>query len=228
MRNTDYLPSTDSELLVWFHNFQLKFGGYAPTLGFTAADVTGVTDDYNMLAFVIQAAEVIRNESQARTTYKTVLRDGPLRAVPPALPTLPALPVPGTIVGPGIVPRMRAMVQRIRAQPSYTESMANDLGIIGTPAVTPSKPLATAKAEPGFTVTIDWLKAGFDGVLVESRRSGETVWTSLATDLQSPYVDDREPLQPAVAEERLYRLRYLKGDEPIGDYSDTMTVTTTR
>ena len=226
----DYLPKTDNDLLVWFNNFQSKFGTYGPTLGFTAADVTGVTDDYNMLAFVIHAAEAVRNESQARTSYKTVLRDGPLGTIQPALPTIPPLPVPGTIVGPGIIPRLRAIVQRIKTQPPYTESIGNDLGIIATAtgvSATTSRPTATATAEPGSAVRIDWVKAGFDGVLVEGQRAGEAAWTLLGMDLLSPYTDTRGPLQSGVPEMRRYRLRYVKGDVPVGDYTDTMTVTTT-
>ena len=230
MANTDYLPKTDSDLLVWFNNFRSKFGVYGLTLGFNAADVTGLNDDYNMLAFVTNAAEAIRNESQARTSYKNVLRDGPLGTVQPTLPTIPPLPVPATVVAPGIIPRLRNMVQRLKTHAGYTESIGNDLGIIATAPSAPapgSKPTANLTAEPGSAVRIDWVKGGFDRVLVESQRGGEAVWTSLGTDSRSPYTDTRDPLQPGVPEVRRYRLRYVKDDLPAGDYSNTMTVTTT-
>jgi hypothetical protein len=230
MSTTDYLPNTDSALLVWFNSFQLKFSTYGPTLGFTAADVTGVTDDYNMLAYTVQASELIRNESQARTTYKNVLRDGPVGTVQPTPPSVPALTPPKTVVAPGIIPRLRALVQRLKTQPGYTESIGSDLGIIATatvPSTTPAKPSATATAEPGNSVRIDWVKGTFDGVLVEGQRGDESVWTPLGTDLKSPYNDTRAPLHPGVPEVRRYRLRYLKSDTPTGDYSDTMTATTT-
>jgi hypothetical protein len=230
MPNTDYLPSTDSDLLVWFNNFQTKFGTYGPTLGFTAADVTGITDDYNTLAFAIHSAEAIRNESQARTSYKNVLRDGPIGTVQPALPSIPPLPVPATLAAPGIIPRVRSTVQRMKTHSGYTESIGNDLGVIATavaPSSTPSKPTANAVAEPGSAVRIDWVKAGFDGVLVEGQRATESVWTLLGTDLKSPFNDTRAALQAGVPEVRRYRLRYVKGDTPTGDYTDTMTVTTT-
>lgn len=229
MPNTDYLPNADNDLLVWFNSFQLKFAHYGPTLGFTAADVTGVADDYNMLAYVVQASELIRNESQARTSYKNVVRDGPLGTVQPTPPSVPTLTPPTTIVPPGITPRLRALVQRLKTQPGYTDSIGSDLGIIATaaaPSTTPAKPTATTSAEPGSTVRIDWVKGGFDGVLVESQRGDEAVWTPLGTDLQSPYNDTRAPLHPGAPEVRRYRLRYVKGDAPTGDYSDTMTVTT--
>lgn len=226
----DFLPGPDSDLLVWLNNFQLKFQTYAPTLGFTAAEAAAVTDDYNMLAYVVHAADVIRNESQERTSYKNVLRDGPLGTVAPAVPTIPPLPAPATIVSPGIIPRLRAIVQRIKAHPSYTETMGTDLGIIATtPTTSPAtaKPSATAVAEPGNTVRIIWVKGGFDGVLVEGQRAGEATWTLLGTDTQSPFVDTRAPMQAGVPELRRYRLRYVKSDVPVGSYSDEITITTT-
>ena len=226
----DFLPGPDSDLLIWLNNFHLKFPAYAPALGFTLAEVTAVTDDYNTLAFVVSAAEAVRNESQSRTSYKNVLRDGPVGTVAPTLPSAPTLTPPAAIVAPGIIPRLRAMVQRIKAHPSYTESMGLDLGLgakSAAQATPPEKPSATAAAEPGSTVRINWVKAGFDGVLVESQRAGETVWTLLGTDTQSPYVDTRAPVQAGVPELRRYRLRYVKSDVPVGSYSDEMIVTTT-
>ena len=46
-------------------------------------------------------------------------------------------------------------------------------------------------------------------------------------DTSSPYLDSRDPLAVGVPELRRYRLRYIKSDAPIGDYSDVITVTTT-
>ena len=67
---SDYLPKTDSDLLVWFNNFRSKFPTYGPTMGFTGFEVSAVGDDYNMLVFVTNAAEAVRNESTARTRYR--------------------------------------------------------------------------------------------------------------------------------------------------------------
>src|SRR5258708_18495561 len=127
MANFAYLPTSDSELLVWFNNFQSKFTPVGPVLGFTAADVTKVTNDYQMLAFVVEAAEAIRNQSLAYTSYKNTLRDGPIGTVMPGMPAAPSLSPP-ELVTPGIIPRLRALVQRIKAQPHDTETTRNNLG----------------------------------------------------------------------------------------------------
>lgn len=229
MPTGDYLPTTETELLVWFNNFQRKFAQHGPALGFTAEDVTTITNDYHVLAFVVGAVDASRKESLARTSYRNVVRDGPPGTVPPVWPVSPPLTPPPNIV-PGVIPRLRAMVARIKVQPGYTSSIGADLGVIASSsaaATTSGKPTASATAQPNSTVQVDWTKGRFDGVLVEGQRGDEAAWTLLGTDTVSPYVDNRDPLVANAPEVRRYRLRYIKKDVPTGDYSDVMTVTTT-
>lgn len=44
--------------------------------------------------------------------------------------------------------------------------------------------------------------------------------------VRSPFVDTRPPLEAGKAEVREYRLRYLRRDEPVGEWSDIITATT--
>jgi hypothetical protein len=89
------------------------------------------------------------------------------------------------------------------------------------------KPTFTATAQPGSQVRLDWIKGKLDGVRVESKRAPETEFTRLDDDRYSPYVDTRPTLKPGESEQRSYRLRYLKKDDPVGSYSDIVTVLTT-
>lgn len=61
---------------------------------------------------------------------------------------------------------------------------------------------------------------------MESKRGQETNWTSLGVKMKSPYIDDRPPLTLRKPELRFDRMRYVKNDQPIGEYSDVFTVTT--
>jgi hypothetical protein len=92
-------------------------------------------------------------------------------------------------------------------------------GALGDPTFTPL-------ALPNGEVRLDWLKATATGVLVESQRAGETEWTLLGTDTNSPFTDSRAPLVPGAPEVRRYRLRYLINDLPVGNYSAVVSVTT--
>jgi hypothetical protein len=58
-----------------------------------------------------------------------------------------------------------------------------------------------------------------------TKRAAETAWTYLAFDSVSPYIDTRPPLVANQAEQRRYRMRYRDADVPIGEFSDTLTVT---
>lgn len=227
-----WMPTTDSEKVVALNNFAVKFPTYATTLGFAAADVTAVQNDYAMLAYVVNLAEVFKAESQERTRYKETLMEGPLGTPAPALPTVPTIAPPAVIVAPGIVARWRALAGRIKAHPAYTRAMGEDLGIEPPSSAPPSPgtlaPKFTAEAGADSTVILKWVKAGQDGVIIESQRVGETVWTKIGMDTSSPYLDSRAPLVAGQPEVRRYRLRYFDEEDSnlIGVWSDIVTVTT--
>ena len=61
---------------------------------------------------------------------------------------------------------------------------------------------------------------------VESKRGAETAWSYLGNYIVSPITDNRAPLAAGVPESRSYRLIYLRGNDPVGDFSDTLTVST--
>ncbi len=182
-----------------------------------------------MIAYVVNLAAVFKEEAKERNQYKDTFRDGPLGIATPATPTIPTIAPPATIPAPGIVPRVRAIIQRIKSHPNYTEAMGQDMGIVApssAPTGTP-KPTATADAQPDSHILIKWVKGAFDGVQIESQRAGETTWTLIGMDTSSPYLDSRAPLIAGQPEVRRYRLRYFQSDVPTGDYSDIIVITTT-
>ena len=102
-----------------------------------------------------------------------------------------------------------------------------ELGIIDAEETPPSviKPTGAAKTLPNFAAEVSFAKGGFDGVDLERQRAAETAWTYLAFDSVSPYIDTRPPLVANQAEQRRYRLRYRDVDVPVGEFSDTLSVT---
>lgn len=225
----NYLPQTDPERVTWFNNFALKLPTHATVLGVAASEVTTIQHDAAMLDHLIaKRLPALRSAQQQQTAYKNLIADGPLGAPvadPPALPALSASPV---TVPPGVLPRLRALVQRIKNTTSYTEVIGVDLGIIGADTSTSETPKPTFKtvAQPGHEVRLDWVKGRLDGVMIQGRRPGEATWTDLGVDHFSPFVDTRKPADPAHPEAREYRLRYLSRDEPTGDWSDVVTIST--
>lgn len=226
------IPRTDNELMVWLNNFSTAFASHAEKLGFNDADVNSVKADAAMLSFLVgDLVPTYKAALSARTSYKSLIMSGPAGSPggdPPPIPVTAAAP---TLVPPGIVPRIRQLVQRIQFAPGYTEAIGLDLGIAGTDASASSpdssaKPTVKAAALAGSQVRIDFSKGDFDGVQIEGRRAGETGWQQLGTDNYSPFVDTRALAEAGKPEVRDYRVRYVLRDEPLGEWSDIVTVTT--
>ena len=53
MARNPYLPASDADRVIWLNNFAAKFAPVAVPLGFVAADVTAVTNDAVMFAYLI-------------------------------------------------------------------------------------------------------------------------------------------------------------------------------
>lgn len=225
----NYLPQTDTARVTWLNNFASKLPSHATALGLPAAEVTAAQHDAAMFDHLIgRRLPALRSTQQQQTAYKNLIADGPLGAPIADPPALPALPAPPVTVPPGVLPRLRALVQRIKNTASYTEVIGLDLGIIGadTSSDETPKPTAKAVAHPGHDVRLDWVKDRFDGVMIQGRRPGEAAWTDLGVDHFSPFVDTRKPADPTQPEAREFRFRYLVRDEPVGDWSDVITIST--
>jgi hypothetical protein len=227
------IPRTDNELMLWYRNFAPRFAAHATALGFSQADVDAVQADAAMLSYLVgDLLPAYTSALQARTSYKNLIKDGPVGSPGGTMPPAPTLAAAPASVAPGIVPRLRQLVARIKVAPGYTDSIGLDLGIGGPDTGSPSAPASSAKPAPkataldGSRVRIEFGKGGFDGVRIEARRAGETGWQSLGTDNYSPYTDERPPLEAGKPEVREYRLRYIQRDESVGEWSDIITATT--
>ncbi|MBV8858149.1 MAG: hypothetical protein JOZ02_14555 [Acidobacteria bacterium] len=225
------IPRTDTELALWLNNFSTSFEAHAPALGFTEAEVNAVKADAAMLNYLLgDLLPTYKSALQARTSYKNMVLTGPIGRAGGALPPPPATATAPAVVPPGILPRLRNLVQRIQLAPGYNEVVGLDLGIIGpeggpsAPDATP-KPTLKARSNGPGTVQVDFTKEKFDGVVIESRRAGEDDWQTLGVDSYSPYIDDRPPAEAGRPEARQYRARYILRDQATGEWSDIVTAT---
>jgi hypothetical protein len=225
MAKTYYMPRIDKERAAWLKNFGVKFGGYSPTFGFVAADVTSVLNDSNMFIYSLDTIETFKTELRERTQYKDILRDGPLGSVLGAVPSVPTLPAAPAIVAAGIFPRISAIVKRIKAHPNYTEAIGKDLGIIGSESVEVfaiQKPILSITKEGG-NVIIKYTRGSADGLQIFSKRGSETAFTQLAVITKTTYKDTRPNLIPGQPETRIYQAWFTKDDTIIGQISDDVT-----
>lgn len=161
-----------------------------------------------------------------------MIKNGPTGATGGEIPVAPPLGTLPTTVAPGIVPRLQQLIRRIKVAPNYTEAIGQALDIIDSEDKPSNdeehaKPTLKGTAQPSSEVRIDFNKGKSDGVWIESRRGSSPQWELLGFDAFSPYTDSRPPLEAGKAEVREYRARYIKHDEPIGEWSDIISVSTT-
>jgi hypothetical protein len=227
--SADYLPKSERDLVIWLDAFSGKLPGYQAPFGLTAAEIAAVQDDHVWMAWSVLQVEVFKNELSQRVVFKDNIIDGPAGSLAEPVPSVGFQQTPAPrVVPPGIVPRLRALLQRLKQHPAYTESIGEDLGIIPGPtgARTVLKPMGEALALPHGQVKVNFVKNGFPGVLVECQQAGDTDWTVLGLRVRSGCVVDHPPAEPGQPQRLHFRLRYSDGDTPMGDYSDLFTVTT--
>jgi hypothetical protein len=225
------IPRTDAELALWLTNFSTSFEAHATALGFTEAEVNSVKADAAMLNYLVgDFIPTYKSALRARTAYKNRIITGPAGGAVAAVPAPPATGTAPAAVAPGILARLRVLVQRIQLAPGYTEAVGIELGVAGSesggsaPDASPKPSLKARSNGPG-TVQVDFTKERYDGVYIESRRVGEVEWHSLGLDNYSPYIDDRPPAEAGKPEARQYRARYMLRDQPTGEWSDIVTTT---
>jgi hypothetical protein len=224
---TGPIPESDGALITWLPRFSTGFAQHGPTLDYTVAEITAVQEDCAALLYEIQH-RVAQAKAYSREVhaFRDLIKDGPTGAPLSPAPTPGALPTAPAAVDPGVMPRLRLLVQAFKNNPKYTEPMGADLDILAAEpdgGVTAPR-LTLVRSVPGDT-TIKWTKDGKDGVKAQSRKPGEPAWTDLGTDIYSPFVDTRPPTTPGVPETMEYRMCHLDGDTPTNVWSQILTVT---
>ena len=201
--SNDYVPRNEQELAAWAAAYRQQISQQSGRL-----DLSG-----NQVATVQQAidtflADLSDSEIQTDTYHASIAKKDGSKAI-----MLNAL-------------RMQANV--VKNSPNYTDAVGALLGIIGQEV----KVIDTNTLKPmpkiGKTVQgvfINYVKKRMDGVLLYSRRAGETAFTLLDKFTRNVCEDKRPNLNNAPAELREYYLVYFKKDQPIGQASDITNIT---
>ena len=232
MSTREFVPGSVVEQAAWLLQLASKIDAHAPALALSAADVKTLKADAAMVDWTVKAASALRASSQQFTAFKDDLIDGQSGGAPSAVPVLPTLAAPPAAVSPGALPRTRALVQRIKKSPGYTEAVGRDLGLIAPSAAAAtadkdaSKPTFRASPLPHHEVRLDWVKGRHSGVVIQGKRAGDAAWADLGKDNYSPYVDGRPLLTAGINEPREYRMRYLDKDDEVGEWSDVVSAMT--
>lgn len=223
MAKNFYLPKKDKDKAVWLTNFANKLPSHAAALAVTAAEQTSVTNDANMFAYMIALVETFTTEKEERVNYKNILRDGPAGSPLGAMPTMPVIAAAPTAVQPGIFLRVGQLIARIKKHSGYNTDRGTDLGIIGAEQVVDTvnmKPVLKLELTGG-KVNVKWNKGDTDAIRIEAIKTG-TAFAFVAIDTEPDYLDNTPlPATPAVWK---YRAMYLIANEPVGQWSDVVSI----
>ena len=232
MKRQTYYPSRIADQIPWLENFRTKLPGYIAPLGIVQAKADAVVASCRFTIYVLsQWLSAARAFSPAATEAVDLLLTG-TGAGGVVLPTFtaPTLPTGVAAVPPGALTRIFDLVSEIKEADAYTETIGQDLKIIGaeepSSQTAPKLRLAVEQGGGCECVKIGFVKYGHMGVFIESRRGGAGApWEFLGIDTESPYMDER-PLAVATAPEvREYRVRFWDKGTPNGDWCDVGKVT---
>jgi len=202
MGSKDYLPANEGQFIVWYDTFLNKLPTYTATLDIAASLSTELQTN------LTSSRQKLNDVQAAKTTLNSTveLKDDVLAAAKKLI---------------------RDTVVVLKRHKNFRQAIGEDLGIMSVASLVKyredAKPLFTTTVLEGKTL-LDWVKAEFDGVLVQCKRGSETEFTTIGRDAMSPYEDERSNLVAGTPETRIYRMRYLLDMEEVANWSDEVKV----
>ena len=198
----DFIPRRWGDRVNWLNNVTTKIATHGPTLGLAAAKVTEIQNRCTTATTAIQAVTAKENELDSAIAGRATTIDAEFSA-------------------------LRTEFNSLKTNSAMTPAIATDLQIVGTTtAFDPNtfKPELSGSVVGGG-VEVRFKKGQTGGVNISTRLRGQTAWTFLARDTNSPYLDNRPLAVPGTPEVREYLAYGVVDDQQIGLPSDIVSVT---
>ncbi|MFN7119467.1 MAG: hypothetical protein ACK4TA_21910 [Saprospiraceae bacterium] len=226
MKKTAYMPRAENEKVTWFNNFSAKLGFYAAKYNISQEELMDVQQSAVFYTTMHHFLNQCDSFLSAAYKYRDMVRDGSNNDAAFQPLTMPMFSLP-TPVAPGILKRVRAIINRIKKSIHYSEADGIDLGIEGTETVVDTaaaKPVLKIRISDGGHPEIVWTKQDFDAIEIYKQEADGT-WRLVAIDMQPNFVD-MEALPPAgTSAVWTYRAIYRKKDKQVGQWSDAVSIT---
>ncbi|MCU0432394.1 MAG: hypothetical protein MUC87_02940 [Bacteroidia bacterium] len=228
--STSYLPTSDTDRVVWLNNFSNRLGQYRQALGMTTAEVNSYVADAAMLAYVIQLYDASSQYTQALSSIKRNLRSSSQQVAMPSLPVLPNIGSAPASVNSGIFNRLSQLVARIKVHAAYTTAMGQDLGIIA-PVVpfdpNTMQPNLSIRLESGYP-KIKWNKGMADGTKIYVDRNDNLGFVLLKQTVKNTLLDTQALPPNTYSVTWAYKARFMLDDDEVGLFSQTLSINVIR
>jgi len=222
--NKDIFPKKEIDKANWLKNFNKNLPQFAATLDIDAATLSRVDEDTNNFSMLVNYHYQVKAYLRGLTTAKTMMLSAKhkklLIVAPPALPAF-APDMPCDILG-----RTRKLMGTIKSHLKYNDSIGLALGIIAT------KPdVDTINWKPEIKLKLSsmipelvWKKGMASGLKIFADYGDGEGMKFIAINT-IPNFFDHHPLPPdGEVQVWKYRCIYLLKDEPVGQYSDVVSV----
>jgi hypothetical protein len=225
MAKTPYLPAGDSGKAELLEHFAAKLPQYTGLLEISAAELAAAQADATAFRRVLQGQQQAQATAQQWTALKNLLRDGGSGGATP--PADAAAPPSVPEVAPGVVPRLTALVARIKNHKAYTPAIGQDLGVIGSEKIIDSsawKPVLGIKTQAGHPI-VTWSKGDADALEIWGDRGDGQGFRFLDLDMKPDFPDNAPLPAPGTSAVWKYRAIYRLDDQQVGQWSDVISVT---
>ncbi len=222
-----WFPGGLAQRAVWFLNFSIKFSDVATNLGFTAADVTAVDNDNQVMQFLADIDVQLKAYVEAVRQYRIGITELEIGKPTPDFPKSPNFSLP-VVVSTGIFERLNDLVERIRVAPDFTSETGALLGINpSTPdAPTVLKPTATAVPAFGdYKFTVHATRMKQPSYKVQIRRMDSEAWHDAGFSTTADIEITVTPTVPGQTERLQVRVLLMNNNQVVGEPSDAIYVT---
>ncbi|MCG3164980.1 MAG: hypothetical protein POELPBGB_00740 [Bacteroidia bacterium] len=228
----DFIKRADLQFLAQFENFSSKLinpaTGYAALFGLSAAQLAGLGTDRDWLNFVFIRYTGVASYAQDWTKLKDQLRYGQDGTIMPPFPIAVDVSTPPVMpASPNIEGRFRALAGTIKLNQNYSKTIGEDLQIEA-----PDSTVDYSTYKPVFSlevvaeqVLIRWKKLKSDGVNIYKKVNAAGGWVKIDFDGKPNYLDKSDMPPAGTTQQWTYRLRYVKNEVEIGEFSVEQTIT---
>ncbi len=222
---SDFVKRKDLEFTAQLEQLKKNLPTYLAALGLTPADQTLADDMANTMSYIVLRNNAVPGFAQSWTKLRDQVRLGEggdtLQPFPPA----PDVSSPPATILINVEGQYRGLCSRIKSAKGYAPGIGEVLGIEA-----PKEMSDFSKYKPVFTlelaagqVLIKWKKLQSQGINIY-KKIDSGAWYKLDFDGTPNYLDKSAQPPAGATQQWSYRLRYVKADEEIGEFSLDMTI----